>query len=533
MSALKSTASVSRLTSIAGPAPQAAETPDRALRLQRRVEREHAARHEAERLLESKSLELFAANQRLTQLNADLELRVDARTRQAEEARQAAVKLGTTDYLTGIANRFQFSRRLEQSLARSEAEGSATGLLLIDIDGFKLVNDTYGHSHGDRLLVGIADRLHAITRQNELVARIGGDEFAIIIDGADEASILQAAQRFRSVFESPHHLHGATIASRGSMGLAVSPDHCTTYLDLQRFADLALYQSKSQGLGQVVAFKREFLDAYEFRQRMEAELRVAVDSGAISLHYQPIVGLRHGCVDAVEALARWTDSNGNEISPGYFIGLAEQCGIIPGFGRKLLARALLETREWIASERISKISFNVSPLEFLDEGFAQSILSCLETAQVDGRHLVLEITEGAVLQNIERAADVMHHLRSFGVTFALDDFGCGYSNLSSLSRLPISVLKIDRSLLMDAENNSAVRTILRSVISLCRSLGIRSVCEGAETPAQLTFLRQIKCDAVQGFISGRPGSALDVGKMLTGSAHQRAAAHRQPVPAGH
>lgn len=512
MSALKSLASARKLGIAQASRPS--DPSDRAERLQRRLEREHSARHEAERLLESKSLELFAANQRLTESNADLELRVDARTQQVEDARQAAVVLSTTDYLTGIANRFQFSKHLEDSLARAKHTGRTIGLLLIDIDGFKLVNDTYGHGHGDRLLVEIGNRLQAVTRRNELAARIGGDEFAIVINGSDEASVLAAARRYGSVFAQSHHILGVTMRSGGSMGLAVSPDHCSTYTDLQRFADLALYSSKSAGLGQVVAFEPGLLHAYEYRQRMEAELRAALDDASLDLHYQPIVGLGDGCIVAVEALARWTDSGGNEISPTYFIPLAEECGIIRRVSQQLLAKALSAARAWILEGHIKQIPFNVSPLEFLDEGFAEWVLSCLAEAEVEGRHLVLEITEGAVLRDLSRAAEVMNYLRLFGVSFALDDFGCGYSNLASLSQLPIAILKIDRSLLVDAERSKAVRIILRSVIGLCRSLGIRSVCEGAETPAQLEFLRGIECDAVQGFISGRPQPAIAAGKML-------------------
>ena len=517
MSGLKSVVSLNRAGAVS---PVDADgQPDRAERLKRRVERELAARHEAERLLESKSLELFATNQRLIQLNADLEHRVEARTRQLDEARRAAVEIGTTDPLTRIANRHYYSEWLERSLAQAITQGRTTGLLLIDLDGFKQINDSYGHRHGDQLLVTIADRLRTVAGENDFVARIGGDEFAVIVEGADASEIRALARRFQRVFDRPVTIDGVTIHAGGSLGLATGPDHCSNALDLQRFADLALYRSKSGASGAIVEFEPAFLHAYEYRQRMEAEFRVALDGGAIDLVYQPIVDLRTGQVEAVEALARWSDSSGAQVSPAYFIPLAEECGIIRGVGRTLLERALIETRPWFDSGRIARISFNVSPLEFLDEGFSDAVIATLERVGVDPCHLLLEITEGVVIQSLGLVESVMQRLRAHGVKFALDDFGCGYSDLSTLRKLPICVLKIDRSLLIDAENDHAARIILRNVVTLCRELGIRSICEGAETSAQVEFLRHIECDLVQGFATGRPARIAEVEKRL-----------RRPVP---
>lgn len=492
----------------------------RAQRLQRRAERELAARHEAERLLESKSLELFAANHRLTQLNAELEERVKARTKQLDDAHKEAVKIGTTDHLTGIANRLSYSLHLETCLKGAQTSKSAVGLLLVDLDGFKVVNDTYGHRHGDQLLIAIAARLRDLARADDLVARIGGDEFAIVIVAKDSAKIAAAAQRFREAFECTFTFHGVTIEPRGSLGLAISPDHCDNAVDLQRYADLALYRSKAAALGEVVIFENVFMQAYEHRQRMETEFRVALHLGQIELNYQPITNPPTGRVEAVEALARWTDSLGMKISPSYFIPMAEECGIIRGVGRSLLEKALRETAPWMRDGLIHHVSFNVSPVELLDPGFTDAIMRALAKAGVRPSHLMLEITEGAVVQNIDLAAQVMARLRSLGVTFALDDFGCGYSNLSTVRKLPISVLKIDRSLLVDAVTERAARVILRNVVNLCRELGIRSVCEGAETEAQAEFLREIQCDSIQGFASGKPQCARDLEGFLRGCAAQ-------------
>lgn len=508
----KSVASLNLRLPAAGGTP--AELADRAQRAQRRAERELAARHEAERLLETKSLELFAANQRLCLVNAELEERVEARTKQLDDARRAAVDVGSHDYLTGLANRMHYSAHLEGSLSQPRAKNSPTALLLADLDGFKLINDTYGHRHGDQLLIEIARRLESIARRSDLVARIGGDEFAVVIKRTDSSSVEMAANRFGRVFDKPMTIHGVTIKARGSLGLAICPEHCNNAVDLQRFADLALYKSKRNGEGKVITFEKRFLRAYEFRQRMEAEFRGALERGAIDLVYQPIVRLHDGVIDAVEALARWTDSKDVEISPAYFIPLAEECGIIRGVGRSLLEKALLETRCWIDHGLIERVSFNVSPLELVDKDFADSVLQMLAIAGVAPRHLLLEITERAAIQNLDLVERVMTKLRRKGIRFALDDFGCGYSDLSTLRKLPISVLKIDRTLLVDAETDQAARVILRNVVTLCRELGIRSICEGAETEAQLEILRTIGCDAVQGFVSGRPQLASELKQAL-------------------
>ena len=457
---------------------------------------------------------MFEANQRLTNLNADLERRVAARTKQVEDARATAVQLGATDFLTKIANRLHYAEQLHRSVERSMASGTATGLLLVDLDGFKLVNDTYGHGHGDELLIAIASRLKAVTRRDELVARIGGDEFAVILEGADEGCLARAALRFQGIFDDPLSIFGVTITCSGSLGLAVSPGHCTTAIDLQRFADLALYKSKKDGRGEVAVFEKAFLQSYEFRQRMEAEFRTALVGGTIDLHYQPIRCIDTGRMEAVEALARWTDSRGEQISPDYFIPLAEQCGLIRGVGRNLLEKGLLEAKDWLEKGYIKRISFNVSPLELLAEGFADRLSRPFARPESAGPKSAFEITEGAVLHNLVLAGEVMNELRSHGVMFALDDFGCGYSNLTTLSRLPIAALKIDRSLLINADKDQGGRVILRNVVNLCRELGLHSICEGAETAAQLAFLREVGCDAVQGFATGRPAPAAAMEKLL-------------------
>jgi diguanylate cyclase (GGDEF)-like protein len=450
----------------------------------------------------------------LLQLNSDLEQRVEARTQQLDDARRAAVQIGTTDSLTGIANRHSYSQALERSLTPATDLPRRTGLLLIDLDGFKQINDSYGHRHGDGLLVEIADRLRDLAGDDGFVARIGGDEFAVVLEADTLDGLVAWAARFETIFHHEITIDGVTIHASGSFGFAIGPDHSDNAADLQRFADLALYRSKSAGKGDIVLFEPQFLHAFEHRQRMEAEFRVALDGNAIDLVYQPIVDLATGRIEAVEALARWTDSGGTEISPAYFIPLAEECGIIRGVGRTLLEKALIETRPWFEQGLIDRVSFNVSPLEFLDPAFSAAVIATLQRAGVPARHLLLEITESVVIDNLLLVQRVVKKLKRRGVKFALDDFGCGYSDLSTLRKLPICVLKIDRSLLIDADHDKSARIILRNVVALCRELGIRSICEGAETQAQLDFLRDIRCDLVQGFATGRPATIAGIEAMV-------------------
>lgn len=505
---------VSLDTARVGRTEAGAESDDRLRRLQRRVEREHAARHAAERLLESKSLELFELNQRLLQLNLRLEERVSERTEELDQARKAALELVDTDHLTGIPSRSRYARHLTVSLARAASGGSLTGLLLIDIDNFKFVNDTFGHNYGDQLLITVAKRLHERTRHHEMVARIGGDEFAIVLEGPDRSSLVNAAERFHQAFRSPVSVLGVTLRSSGSLGLAVGPTDTNCSADLQRFADLALYKVKAAGGDGIAVFDRSLLDAYENRQRIEGELREALVGSGFSVWFQPIFDIVSGQIESVEALARWSNGLGRQIEPDVFIPLAEQCGLISELGRQLLRKALRQSKEWVGTGLVPKLNFNVSPLELLHDGCAEGILRILDEEAFSAGHLVLEITEGAVLQNVGGAVKVMNRLRRHGIAFALDDFGSGYSNLSSLRRLPISFLKMDRSLVVDLERDDAAKIIIRNVIKLCHDMGIRSVGEGVETTEQLHFLREVGCDAAQGYLCGRPGSAEDVAATL-------------------
>jgi diguanylate cyclase (GGDEF)-like protein len=473
-------------------------------RLERRAARERAARREAERLLESKSRELFAANQALVRLNAELEGRVEDRTRDLDAARAAAVAALETDHLTCIASRHQYSTRIEDAVARANRGECAVGLLLIDVDEFKMINDTLGHTYGDELLVILSERLRRAMRDTDLVARIGGDEFAVILEGPDAATITKSARRLLRVFDAPITASGVTFQCSASVGLAVAPDHTRSTVDLQRYADLALYKVKRAGGRGIATFSRALLRAQESRQRMEADLHDAIAHDACEIRFQPIVDVATRRPVMVEALARWTDAGGTAVSPEIFIPLAEQCGLIRRLGKQLLRKSLRAAKPWIAAGLIERVSFNISPVELLDRNFERAVLRAIREEAFPANRLVLEITEGVVLHNLEAARKVMLGLRAAGVAFALDDFGSGYSNLSYLRDLPLAALKIDRALILDLETDRAAQAIIRNTVSLCRDLDISVVCEGVETTGQLAFLETIGCHRAQGFLFYRP-----------------------------
>jgi diguanylate cyclase (GGDEF)-like protein len=478
-------------------------------KLRRRLERERTARREAERLLESKSLELFELNKQLLAFNAELEARVHGRTAELEAARAAAFAMLHTDYLTGVGSRVRYREALAQAISSRDP----VGLVLIDLDGFKQVNDTFGHQVGDALLCDVAERLKALLAGDDLVVRIGGDEFALLIKRSNRESIEAGARTYKEAFGGWVTLTGHTVPRRASMGMAIAPDDVDNSADLQRFADLALYHAKYRGGGDFAVFEPDMLIAYEERQRLEVAFRQAVRNDDIEAWYQPIVEIGTGQVRAVEALARWRDDKGRYIGPDIFIPLAERSGLIQELSEKLLAKALVQARPWVERSLIKRMSFNVSPLDLLKAGFADRILSALDISGFPAANLMLEVTESAVLDDVEAAITTMRSLTSEGIQFALDDFGSGYSNLSYLQRLPISILKLDKSLL-SGSSEGAADVIIRHMVALCRQLGMQCVCEGVETSDQAEFLKSVACEYGQGFLYHRPASAPATERLL-------------------
>ena len=478
--------------------------PERLRRLEKRCARERSAREEAERILETKSRELFEINQRLLHLNNDLEARVALRTAALSQAKKAALDLVEIDHLTKLSSRYRFHQQLQHTFDHAVAGDGRVALLLIDIDRFKAINDTYGHDYGDELLVQVAARLAVAARRRDFVSRLGGDELAILLEDSGKDDAEAVVQRVLECFKPDFTIHGRTIKCTASIGIACYPEHAISPEELQRAADLALYKAKVDGRNRSAVFTHRLLEDHRLRNRQEAELKHSIASCEIEVWYQPIVDLRTGRNRAVEALARMKGEDGEYLPPNVFIPLAEEIGLIRDLGRQVLRRSVAQAQQWIDAGLVDKVSVNVSADEFLARSFADDVLEALANANMPGDRLVLEITESVMMARLDVVRGIMSRLTERGVSFALDDFGCGYTNLTYLRQLPVHKVKLDLSLLAHVAEDAKAQSIVRHVVSLCGELGSVTVCEGVETMEQLKFIQSIGCDLGQGYLLGRP-----------------------------
>ncbi|NIJ18736.1 diguanylate cyclase (GGDEF)-like protein [Sphingomonas naasensis] len=426
-----------------------------------------------------------------------------AEQRRARGAEQRAHQLAYHDPLTGLPNRRALTETLEARVA-SAASGERFGLLIVDLDHFKSVNDVHGHPAGDVLLREVAARLTAAVGEAGKSFRLGGDEFAVIVDGDGEEArrgaqvIVQAMQRAFAGSDLVHHI-GASI------GISLYPGDAHDLETLMRRADIALYKAKQSGRSQHCAFEPT-LDA-EIRRRaeLEREMRDAMARDAFVPHYQAIVDLKQGSVVGYELLARWQRPGGEEIGPELFIPIAEECGLIDELMLRLLRRACRETRDWNAA-----IAINVSPTQLKDPWFSQKVLAVLTRERFPPPRLTIEITENALIVDADRARQTIASLRNQGIQLALDDFGTGYSSLQHLQMLPFDRLKIDRSFVTAMERDPEALRLVHAIITLANTLGLPVVAEGIESASTARTLVGLGCAMGQGFHFGYPMSRDDV-----------------------
>ena len=417
-------------------------------------------------------------------------------------------RLAESDELTGLLNRRGLALRLESALARIDEEGGALSLLLLDLNGFKEVNDTLGHHVGDHLLEGVAGRLRSLMPWATL-ARVGGDEFVALTPGGP-LEALEAASKVRDALELPFVLEGLVTHTRASIGIACCPDHGDRREDLLRHADVAMYRAKRRGTG-VELYVPE--GDHNSRQRLvlAAELRVALtDPSQLVLHYQPQVDLDAGGVAGVEALLRWQHPEHGLLGPDRFMELAEQQALMHDLTLIVLDRALAQQRAWREEGLDLSVAVNVSAADLLDADFPAHVGRQLELHETPDGRLGLELTEKTVMREPGRALTTLNELSALGVALSLDDFGTGYSSLAHLKRLPVGALKIDRSFVLDMLTDHDDAVIVRSTVELGRSLGLRVVAEGVETTAHVERLRYFGCHVAQGFLLGRPISGEEV-----------------------
>lgn len=422
----------------------------------------------------------------------------------------------THDELTGLPNRWLFGLQLEQSLARAARAETHVAVLLLDLDHFKTVNDSFGHAAGDALLVQVAKRIRGVLRENDFLARLGGDEFAVLLTDlqrVDEAARIAAA--LLSVLQAPYPLEGQDIYSGGSLGIAFYPDDATFGDTLLRYADMAMYQAKHAGRGGYACFSREMDQRVHEDMQLHTRLKEALAVGALRLHYQPQVDVQSGEVVGVEALLRWNDPVLGEISPSRFIPVAEATGLILQLSDWVLHTACTQIAAWTQAGTSLRVAVNFSAQQFRLRNLPAKIRLALEQTGAQAQWLDVEITESVAMVQPELAREQINAIVALGCRVALDDFGTGYSSLAYLKDLPVSKLKIDKSFIDGIPDNDNHATLARTIIAMAHNLGLTLVAEGVETEAQLDFLRLHGCETYQGWLFAKAMGSGDLARFLT------------------
>ncbi len=412
------------------------------------------------------------------------------------------------DHLTSLPNRTLFLDRLRQAIAQSGRSGDMCALIILDIERFKTINDTFGHGFGDEIIKTLGSRMNELAEWNETVARLGGDEFAFILpDVEDEWKLEQRARKILDTVSRKCDLDAQKdFFLTASVGITVCPYDGTDEFALMRQADAAMYQAKSDGGNRFRFFSRQMKERNTRTLQLESALRTAIEEERIEICMQPIIDCVSGSIAGCEALARWTDPEMGPVSPGEFIPVAEESGLIIPLGMQVLRKACeFQARCIDHGLNVEGIGVNISPRQCREEGFVNSVSDILEQTGVNPRNLRLEITENVMFDDkrIDPVA-LLKALKSLGISIALDDFGTGYSSLSYLKRLPIDILKVDRTFVSDLENDTDDQVLVEAILSMAGKLGVDVICEGAETRRQCDILVDLGCRKIQGFYFGKP-----------------------------
>jgi diguanylate cyclase (GGDEF)-like protein/PAS domain S-box-containing protein len=424
-------------------------------------------------------------------------------------------RLAHHDELTGLPNRALLRDRLGQALELARREGGRVAVLLLDLDDFKSVNDTLGHPAGDALLRGIADRLGGIIRGSDTLARLGGDEFALVqVEARQPAGAAALAAKLLAALEAPLDLDGHEVHAAACLGVAVFPEDGADADGLLKNADLALYQAKAEGRGRFRFFEPAMEAQARARRRLEGELRRALERGEFALYYQPLLDLRGGAVAGFEALLRWRHPGGGLVPPGEFVPVAEASGLIVPLGAWVLREACRQGVVWQQAGAPLTVAVNLSPAQLRHPDLLRTVDGALAASGLEPGRLELEVTEGLLVESGDGVADRIAGLAARGVGLAIDDFGTGYSSLAYLKRLPVRRIKVDRSFVRDIGTDPENEAVVRAIVTLGHALGKEVVAEGVETEMQLAFLRELGCDAAQGFLLGRPQPPEQVGRSL-------------------
>lgn len=416
-------------------------------------------------------------------------------------------KQAESDSLTGLANRYRLDKVLQDAI-KSSHRGKKLALMLLDLDHFKEVNDTFGHSLGDKLLIDVTQRLHSMIREGDLLARIGGDEFVVVINDIDkDEKISLLVSRIIEILSPPFKLGPIEWSITASIGVAILGDCADNSTELLKCADIAMYRAKQEGRNQC-HFYSEALHAF-IRRRMEIErdLKTAINMNQLEVFYQPQMSGQSGSISGMEALLRWNHPTLGLLFPGDFLPIAEETGLMPEIGAWVLKSACLQLRQWLENEKFRDsdivVAVNLSALQLDNKDLVNTIKETLEHHKVNPRYLELEITENLVISNTHKIAATLSEIAALGVKLSLDDFGTGYSSFDHLKLFPIHTLKIDRSFVSGVGSDDYAETLLAAIVKFGKTLGLKVIAEGVETLKQVEFCKSQNCDMLQGFFYDR------------------------------
>jgi len=446
----------------------------------------------------------------LESIQNELEFRVTERTEELSIANEELEHLANHDSLTGLANRSLLLVKLQQAITHCQHSNTKFALLMLDLDHFKTVNDTLGHDIGDAVLVKVSKNICSLIRKNDLVSRLGGDEFCVILRDINADSAVNISLKISNNINSINQVNQIDVNIGASIGVAIFPDHSSDYMKLMKHSDVAMYEAKKNGLNYVL-YEPQFEKSNITALSREKLLINAIENNELLLHYQPKVDFSSGKLVGVEALVRW-ELNGKLIYPDDFIPAAEKNGQIKLLTKWVLNAALEQLASWNRMDMELKMSVNISTKDLDDVNFGTNIADHIKKYDIDPQHLILEITETGVMSNPTRALNILHQLDKLGVGISIDDFGTGYSSLIYLKKMPVNELKIDRSFVLDLLTDSDSLVIVRSIVDLAHNLGITVTAEGVENKGMWDILSLLGCDVGQGYYIGKPMSYVDFEK---------------------
>lgn len=448
-------------------------------------------------------------------LDTRLQAHIAALNKSLDTANHELLQSALRDPLTHLPNRLIFENYLDHMASQVSRNGGQSAIMLVNLDGFKLINETLGYQSGDEVLRQVAIRLQEKGRSSDTIARIGGDDFIILADTEGQLETATAlAQRIINIIGEPLGVNGNEIFLTCSIGISLYPDDGAVDKMIAN-ADAAMHQSKRSGKSTFYFYSPSMNTGMNRLLSMQSDLKTAIAGNLLALYYQPKVDAVTQEIVGVEALLRWNHPNLGMVSPVEFIPLAENCGLIVPLGNWVIDAAIRQVADWMQSARTMPVAINLSAYQLNQSDLLQRISAALERHQVPAELIMLEITESVVMQNAESSLELMKRLTEIGIRFSIDDFGTGYSSLSYLRRFVTSQLKIDRSFILDMEHSEDARAIVGAIVQLAHALGMRVVAEGVENRAQYRYLQTLGCDEIQGFLFSRPVPANEISAMNT------------------